>query len=241
MRIILASCAVLATAVLCSASSGVAGHRDLPFQQHILDPYSGPQTDYEHYQHLMPTLLVPIKESHRHHPFTSTTSGRVYFSGSKSTKDEERMLVSFRVPSDDSIGKRCFLGFFHKRGYTEEAEGAGGGMEGGVRGRGWVYAYKLRGEIFIGKTTYHGRPRRESDKAAFGISVPPEGGYADVSGPGVRCAPGETVTFEIVPEREIGMVDVRWNQEAKEGDKNFVESGIGLRVISSEQFEPENY
>ena len=40
-----------------------------------------------------------------------------------------------------------------------------------------------------------------------------EGGYADVSGPGVQCAPGETVTFEIVPDREVGVVDVCWNRK----------------------------
>jgi hypothetical protein len=242
MRIILASCVILAVTVLCSASLEVVEHWDPLFQQHTLDSYSGPQkTDHEHYQHLMPTLLVPIKESHRHNPFTSATSGRVYFSGGKSTKDEERMLVSFRVPNDGSIRKTCFLGFFYKPDYAGGVEEGGGGVEAGVRGHRWMYAYKLHGEIFIGKTTYHGRPRRESDKVAFGISVPPEGGYADVSGPGLQCTPGETITFEIVPERGIGMVDVRWNQKAKEGNKHFVESGIGLRVIYPERFKPENY
>jgi len=77
------------------------------------------------------------------------------------------MLVSFRVPPDESVGK-CFLSFFHKLGYSGEA---GDGVEAGIRGRGQMYAYKLREEIFIGKTTYHGRPRRESDGIVFRIAV----------------------------------------------------------------------
>ncbi|PUU72863.1 hypothetical protein B9Z19DRAFT_1096425 [Tuber borchii] len=236
MRVALATCAILATAALSWASSAEVVEQ----QQHVLYLYSEPQTGHEDYQHLMPTILVPIKESHRHHPFTSATSGRVYFSGDKSTKDEERMLVSFRVPPDESVG-RCFLSFFHKLGYSGGAgEEEGDGVEAGIRGRGQMYAYKLREEIFIGKTTYHGRPRRESDGVVFGISVPLEGGYADVSDQGVQCAPGETITFEIVPDREIGMVDVCWNQEAEEEDEHFVESGIGLRVISEEWFCPED-
>lgn len=34
-----------------------------------------------------------------------------------------------------------------------------------------MHAYKLREEIFIGKTTYHGRPRREAGGIVFGIEV----------------------------------------------------------------------
>jgi len=171
MRFVSATCAIIATAALSSASSGVVENWDPPFQQqHALYPFSGPQMGYEHYQYLMPALLVPIKESNRHNPFTSATSGRVYFSGSKSTKDEERMLVSFKVPREESVGK-CFLGFSHKLGYPRGTEEAGDGVEASIRGCGQMYAYKLREEIFIGKTTYHGRPRRESGRIAFGISV----------------------------------------------------------------------
>ena len=68
------------------------------------------------------------------------------------------MLVSFRIPPHDdgeSVGK-CFLSFFRKAG---------------IRGRGKMHAYKLREEIFIGKTTYHGRPRREFGGIVFGIEV----------------------------------------------------------------------
>jgi len=171
MRFVLAACSILATAALSSASSEAVEHWDPLFQdQPALYPHPELQTGYEHYQHLMPTLLVPIKESNRHNPFTAATSGRVYFSGSKSTKDEERMLVSFRVPRDEPVGK-CFLGFFYKLGHPRKAEEAGDGVEASIRGRGQMYAYKLREEIFIGKTTYHGRPRRESGRIAFGISV----------------------------------------------------------------------
>ena len=68
------------------------------------------------------------------------------------------MLVSFKIPPNEDIGK-CFLSFFFdKIGYSG---GAGGKM----------YAYKLREEIFIGKTTYHGRPRREFGGIVFGIEV----------------------------------------------------------------------
>ena len=73
------------------------------------------------------------------------------------------MLVSFRVPHDEEFVGRCFLSFFHQLGYSRGAAG--------IRGQGQMYAYKLREEIFIGKTTYHGRPRRESGGIVFGISV----------------------------------------------------------------------
>lgn len=80
------------------------------------------------------------------------------------------MLVSFKVPRQESVGK-CFLGFSHKLGYPRGTEEAGDGVGASIRGRGQMHAYKLREEIFIGKTTYHGRPRRESGRIAFGISV----------------------------------------------------------------------
>ena len=54
---------------------------------------------------------------------------------------------------------KCFLSFFFNK--VGDSRGAGGKM----------YAYKLREEIFIGKTTYHGRPRREAGGVAFGIEV----------------------------------------------------------------------
>lgn len=74
------------------------------------------------------------------------------------------MLVSFRVPHGDQSAGKCFLSFFfNKIGYS--------GGAAGISGRGKMYAYKLREEIFIGKTTYHGRPRRESGGIVFGISV----------------------------------------------------------------------
>ncbi|RPA93299.1 hypothetical protein L873DRAFT_1816081 [Choiromyces venosus 120613-1] len=240
MLIISATWAILATAVLASASSPVVEHWNPGFEQHALEPYSGTRPPDEHYDHLMPTVLAPIKEKQRHHPFTPATFGRVYFSGSKSTKDEERMLVSFRVPRDGSLGKYCYLGFFYDRGYPRGGDEQDG-VDAGVRGQSWMYAYRLRQEIFIGKTTYHGRPKRVSIVADFLIKVPPEGGHALVSGGKMECFPGEIITFEIVPETKVGMVDVRWNQQAKEGNKYLVESGIGLRLGNSWLFQAEMY